>query len=153
MNPTRFRTLLFFCLIFTLVGQQPINVTNVAPGQLRGTTSAAGLVYVVTPSGGVSFAEVGSGIVLDTSGARPVLRAVLPPMPTEYFGVQATFVSGTSFSIPNPYNPATLRVHLNGLRVMLNADYVLNGQTLTFVPATGWTNMTKELVQLDYTAP
>lgn len=146
----------FFLLLFlfaaSLTAQTALTVTAVPPGQIKGSPNSSGLLWVVLPSGMIAQADLGPGIVLDLSGARPVIRVQLPPMPRT--------VSGETLTLGGPGNRTailasmpvakSLKLYQNGIRQKEGGDYTISGSTITFHASYGDMVASNALVVADY---
>lgn len=110
--------------------------TSVPVGQVRGATSTNGTVFLALPNGTMVLADIGPEFTIDVSGPRPVLRAVLPAMPSEVIGerLTASGASGLACTLTKPLLAGSLKVWLNGVRQAEGVDYAVSGQTVTFIP-------------------
>jgi len=107
--------------------------TAVSPGQLRGTVSATGQALVTMPTGGSAWALIGDGVVLDTSGPRPVLR-VIPTSSVRLMRVKAvaTATPAQTYSVSGVSDSSQVMVFRNGLLQASGEDYDATGGTVTF---------------------
>jgi hypothetical protein len=107
--------------------------TAVSPGQLRGTVSATGQALVTMPTGGSAWALIGDGVVLDTSGTRPVLR-VIPTSSVRLmrFKAVATATPAQTYSVSGVSDSSQVMVFRNGLLQASGEDYDATGGTVTF---------------------
>lgn len=136
-----------------IVGAALLSQTRITAPQLAGAPSAAGMVYVVTAAGAVVMADLGPGLTLDTSGARPVLRAsVLAPMlPTRVYGEVVAMPADGFYALKSAPAPGTLRLYRNGIRQSEGTDYTLSGVRIT--PAAAYAAGTADLLVADYETP
>lgn len=107
--------------------------TSVPVGQVRGVTSTNGTVFLALPNGTMVLADLGAELTIDTSGPRPVLKAVLPAMPTEVVGEKLT-ATGLKVTLARPLVSGSLKLWLNGVRQAEGGDYSIAGQEVTFIP-------------------
>jgi hypothetical protein len=107
--------------------------TAVSPGQLRGTVSATGQALVTMPTGGSAWALIGDGVVLDTSGTRPVLR-VIPTSSVRLMRVKAvaTATPAQTYSVSGVSDSSQVMVFRNGVLQADGEDYDAKGGTVTF---------------------
>lgn len=79
-----------------------------------------------------TVALLASSLILDTSRPTPVLHAAPAPAITERTVVVES-PTGATVTVPDAgYIPASLRVHLNGLRQYSPGDFGVNGAVITF---------------------
>lgn len=109
--------------------------TQIPIGSLKAATGAVQLTIVLA-NGQVVVADVGSGLVLDVSGAKPVLRvAPTAPASTNVVGeVPVTKTDPLVFDLARAPKTGTLALYRNGVRQRLGLDYTLAGTTITFIP-------------------
>jgi len=126
-------TFLTVCALAVLLCGTLAAQTKVTTANLAGEQSATGRVFVVLPSGTVALAEIGPGIVVDTSGPVPVLRVQTPAAPVEVVernklpAPQAVFTLG--------FDPLPgLAVYRNGLLMAEGEDYTVTSRVVTFAP-------------------
>jgi hypothetical protein len=121
--------------------------TRVPPDQLR-PQPITGVYVNVTGKGAILATVDPATLVLDTSGATPVLRA-LPQSQTineKHVSVRPA-VGATVVTIPDAgYIPASLNVYTNGILQSVTDDYTVTGTvvTLSRVSSAG------DIVQLTY---
>ena len=129
----KIRFLMLPLVIGLLMAQAP---TKIGINQLKGTANPTGQVFVVLSSGQVVFAELGAGLVLDTSGTKPTIRvSVLSPvLPTRIIGEALTEVAG-AVSLKNSPAAGTVAIWRNGIRQKEGLDYTLNGRTISTATA------------------
>ena len=121
--------------------------TRVPPDQIRPQLNT-GVLVNVTGRGLVLATVDPATLILDTTGATPVLRAIPQPVTINEKHVSIKPAAGvTAIVIPDPgYVPASLNVYVNGILQSVTDDYTVAGTavTLTRVSSTG------DIVQLTY---
>lgn len=131
-------TLRVSLLVLVLVGCL-FSQTRIPPGQIQ-IQPATG-VYVnmvgIAGRGGMVLATVDPAtLVLDTTGAVPVLRAlppVAPPISEKHVSIKPA-IGATVLTIPDAtYVLASLNVYVNGELQSLTDDYTVAGTTVTLV--------------------
>lgn len=143
LNVTLASLLLAACVMFSQ--------TRIPPGQVQVQPTTG--VYVNVTGGGGSKGMVLATVdpatmVLDTSGAVPILRA-LPQAPVinEKHVVLKPAVGATTLIIPDAsYVPASLSVIVNGIEQALTDDYTVTGTTVTLIRPSA----TGDIDQLQY---
>lgn len=140
--------------------QTPFDVTRVASEQIRGMISATGLVWVTKRDGVPSQALLGENLELDesTPGVPPVLNVVGIEPGGGGTGLEQVYgevpdsagdAEGRRFTLDNAFEPGTLRVYRNGLRLGFQRDYTLpDGQTIEFVAY--YANRDGDQILVDY---
>lgn len=124
--------LLLLALALPVLAQTP--GTRVPADNLKGKSTAVPQVLVILPNGLFVQADLGSGLVIDTTGPRPVLR------PTGLLSnrvIGETPVTATDpvvFTLANTPKAGTVAVYRNGLRQKLGLDYSIQDKTITFIP-------------------
>jgi len=105
------------------------------------------VIQILTPAG-ILQVQLHPSIVLDTSGAVPVLRVVsaptLPPRRTEVFGPGAAY---TTVTMSLPPDSREIRVYRNGLLMAPTIDYSIAAQVVTF---TVQPTLAADIVQVSY---
>lgn len=121
--------------------------TRVPPDQIRPQLNTG--VFVNVSGKGVVLATVDPAtLVLDTTGATPVLRALVqtPSINEKHISIVPA-AGATAVTIPDAtYIPASLNVYVNGLLQSLTNDYTVAGTTVTLIRA----STTGDIVQLTY---
>jgi len=89
-----------------------------------------------------------ASVAIDTSGARPVLKAiVIQASSTDVFGENYVATAGqTALTLAHLPLAGSVRVVVNGLRYTQGVDYTIAGATVTFLKATG----AADLLVFDY---
>jgi hypothetical protein len=149
-----FRCVLFFLLLFPSIAsaQSSVMVTAIPSTQIKGAPSTGGLLWVILPNGSIAHADLGPGVVLDVSGARPVIRMQLPAPSRRIFG-EALTMSGPgnrTATLASTPDARTLRVYQNGIRQKEGADYTISGAVITFHASYGDMASSGALVLADY---
>ena len=122
--------------------------TRVPPDQIRPQPNT-GVLVNVTGRGLVLATVDPATLILDTTGATPVLRALPQAAPTineKHVSIKPA-AGATAITIPDAgYVPASLNVYVNGILQSVTDDYTVAGTavTLTRVSSTG------DIVQLTY---
>ena len=121
--------------------------TRVPPDQIR--PQLINGVFVNVTGKGVVLATVDPAtLVLDTTGATPVLRA-LPQSATineKHVSIKPA-IGATVVTIPDTgYVPASLNVYVNGVLQSMTDDYTVAGTVVTLIRA----STTGDIVQLTY---
>lgn len=98
--------------------------TRVTPGGLSSGGATGPKVYVVLASGAVALAGL-DGLVIDTSGPSPILKAVSAV--SHKVHVAKPLTTGPNLTLPEAPIPGTLRLHRNGILWTENEDYTLSG--------------------------
>jgi hypothetical protein len=122
--------------------------TRVPPDQIR-PQSINGVFVNVTGKGVVLATVDPATLVLDTTGATPVLRALpqTAPVINEKHVSLKPAVGTTSVTILDAgYIPASLNVYVNGVLQSMIDDYTVAGTTVTLVRVFD----TGDIVQLTY---
>jgi hypothetical protein len=89
-------------------------------------------VQILTPAG-LLLAQLDPSIVLDSSGAVPMLRAAAELLDT--FNQVEAYTSVTLTAEPRA--GALVKVYRNGLLMSLATDYTIAGQVVTFTAGQG----------------
>jgi hypothetical protein len=124
-------------LALLFISQVVFAQTQVPPRQLAGIPSSGGMVYVVLPSGAVSFAIL-DGVWIDTSTSPPTLRAAIPPPIREHNEVSKLAAATSIFPLLDVPIQVSVFVFLNGILQAEGEDYALDvaGKKVTLlVPA------------------
>jgi hypothetical protein len=114
----------------TLLLAQSVRQTRIAPLQIQGVPSTAGQIILTLPTGQVVAADLGSGLVIDTTGSRPVLRAVSAAV-----GGSHVYGEIVSPDVSGRFRPASrpvansVRLHVNGIRLS-KGEFDLLGDTV-----------------------
>lgn len=112
--------------------------TKVPPGQIQPQTVTGVYVNIAGTKGMVVATVDQATLLLDTSGAVPVLRALPPAAPTineKHVSVKPA-LGATTLTIPDAsYIPASLNVYVNGLLQSAVDDYTISGTTVTLLRA------------------
>lgn len=131
MKSYRFSLLLVIAILitaaFAAVGWAQ---TKVTPNALGSAGAPGPKVYVVLPSGVVSLADL-SGLVIDTSGAIPILKAVSATRSKVH--VAKPLSTGPNLTLPESPIAGTLRLHRNGLLWTENEDYTITGNQVASI--------------------
>lgn len=125
--------------------------TGVPVGQLQGTPSATGMIYVVMPDGTAKTALLGAGLQIVMISGVPT---IVPTIPVPQYATETLTAGGTTkrdFVLKVTPKAGTLKVYQNGLRQSEGTDYTLTGQTITFISYYG--DMTAARVIADYEKP
>ena len=124
--------------------------TRVPPDQIRPQSNTG--VFVNVTGRGVILATVDPvTLVLDTTGATPVLRALpqsvtVPPINEKHVSIKP-LPGAVSVTIPDAgYVPASLNVYVNGILQSLTDDYTVANTNVTLARA----SITGDIVQLTY---
>ena len=131
--------LLAACLV--LVAQ-----TSVRLSMLSGPAGPGGVI-VLAPNGQVTFATIGTGLVLDRGAGGYVLRA---QSANRAVGAKLSLQSDGAYLLPQPAVPATLEVFRNGVRQSAGDDYTFDSATRKITPVPGSPWSTDDLVLADY---
>lgn len=131
MKSYRFSLLLVIAILLTAacaaVGWAQ---TKLTPNALGSAGAAGPKVYVVLPSGMVSLADL-SGLVIDTSGPVPVLKAVSATRSKVV--VSKPLATGANLTLPDSPIAGTLRLHRNGLLWTEDTDFTLTGNQVVAI--------------------
>lgn len=122
--------------------------TRVTQGMVAYPPVQFAAVMMLTP-GGSLLAQLGEGIVLDTSGAVPVLRAVTPAaVPVDTVEVFAAAAGPQmAFTIGADAAGGQVKVWRNGLRMAPGVDYTVAGRVVTFTAEQGMDEGGRVLVE------
>lgn len=142
MNKKRF---LFTLLITTTILLAA--PTTIKLGMLLGPVVSSGAILILTPTGQVQYATIGTGLALTsdglggftltaTSGGSNIYGEKLTRQPDGTFVISQTPITGT------------LRVHRNGVRQSSGDDYTYDPLTKRITPLLGWN--TDDLILVDY---
>lgn len=106
--------------------------TKIQPGSIN-SNGLLGKVMVIDATGHVVYADLGSGLTLDTSGARPVLKAAAPAL--NRLILTATAATGATLNLsPVPTDPTSVLLHRNGVLLSVGIDYSITGGVVSLVP-------------------
>lgn len=142
---------------FTLLGGTLLLVgclfsqTRVTPDQIR-PQSNTGVFVNITGKGLVLATVDPATLILDTTGATPVLRAVTqtapPPLTINEKHVTIKPIAGVlSVNVPdNGFIVASLNVYVNGVLQAPGDDYNVAGTAVTFIRA----STAGDIIQLTY---
>jgi hypothetical protein len=122
--------------------------TRVPPDQIR-PQPINGIFVNVTGKGVVLATVDPATLVLDASGATPVLRALPQTTPTineKHVSIKPA-VGATAVTIPDSgYIPTSLSVYVNGILQSVMDDYTVAGTGITLIRA----SLSGDIVQLIY---
>lgn len=141
----RFRLSMVAVLVFAfaavLYSQTRVVPTNLGSGGVAGPK-----LYAILASGSVAVVDIGAGLMLDTSGPVPVLKAVAAS--NHRVHVHKPLSPNVNLNLPETPLAGTLRLHVNGVLWSETEDYTVTNNTVTAV--NGQTFLTGYVVNAEY---
>jgi hypothetical protein len=95
--------------------------------QIRGAAGSSGVLVVI--GGKLLRAQLDSSIVLDTSGANPVLSAITPSLERQQYKLTT---AQATFNLDKLPKPNSLHVYVSGWLMAEGEDYTVAGNVVTF---------------------
>lgn len=140
------RKAVLIAIVLMAAGLAVLAQTTVRLGMLSGPVSLGG-VMVLTPTGQITFATIGPGILLDKGTGGYVLRA---QSANRVLGAKLSSQSDGTYLLPQTALPASLLVYRNGVRQSAGDDYTFDSATRKIAPVAGVPWDASDLVLIDY---
>lgn len=121
--------------------------TTIRIAMLAGPALAGGGVLVLTPTGQVVVATLGTGVSLVSNAGGYTLQVASP---RSTVGAKPTNQADGTFLLAQAATAATLIVYRNGVRQSVGDDYTYDAATKKISPVAGFAWDASDLVLADY---